>query len=857
MIQVHLNVIVRNIRTDNGTEFVNHTLRDYYEEVRISHQTLVARIPQQNGIVERRNRTLVEAARTMLIFSKAPLFLWAEAVATACYTQDRSLIRKRHNKKPYELHHDQKHVHVFGALCYPANEGEDLGPRPKLLTPRTISSGLVPNIPSLTPYVPPTKNAVIAPEPTVSTVIPLGVEEVDHDIEVAHMDNNSIVKFPIPEPCSRESSTQVVIPNHVNLINQLPEHINKWTKDHLINNVIGDPSRPVSTRQQLQDESLFCYFNAFLSSAKPKSYKDALTESCWIEAMQEELNKFERLKVWELVPHPCCVMVITLKWIYKVKLDELGGVLKNKAHLVERIYCHEEGIDFEESFSPVARLKAIHIFIAFAAHMNMVIYQMDVKTTFLNAFCVRRSMLANRIAPRAWYDLLLSFLLSQKFTKGTVNPTLFVRREGKDILLYGMETCEPADTLMMEKSKLDEDPQGKVVDPRRYRGMIGTLMYLTANADHNRVSTARHLHQAFSTRTTVISHQKAWNAKHVLRDSEKAGRRRGRVMVVRIRNKVNVEMEEDIERQGLFLPSFKTIMNPQETQQVATHDEKWVPFTERVNISSTNVRLETIVPQKEETFQVYSIKKVQGIDSYEFLLANKKCVVNANVFRTILDICPRAEGVNFTDVPDNDTTLAFFINLGYKGPLYKHTNMFMDHMHYPWRTLAAIINKCLSRKIGSKEKLRKSRIDILWGMFYRENVDYPELIWEDLAYQIDHRKEKRSRRENMPFPQFIKVIINHFLKQHNSLSNLKYQHYHTIKDDGIACRLGFVRIVEDYQEYGLSIPETMLTEAIKQSESYKMFIKYSTGHITPKKSRGKGSQRKKTADVSHPAKAKT
>ncbi|GKB81074.1 hypothetical protein Tco_0947969, partial [Tanacetum coccineum] len=132
----------------------------------------------------------------------------------------------------------------------------------------------------------------------------------------------------------------------------------------------------------------------------------------------------------------------------------------------------------------------------------------------------------------------------------------------------------------------------------------------------------------------------------------------------------------------------------------------------------------------------------------------------------------------------------------------------------------------------------------------RENVDHLELIWEDHAYQIDHRKENRSRCENMPFPQFTKVIINHFLKQYNSLSNLKFQHYHTIKDDGIVCRLKFVRIGEDYQEYGLSIPETMLTEAIKQSESYQMFINYSTGQIPPKKSRGKGSQRKKTTDDS-------
>ncbi|GJS18951.1 hypothetical protein Tco_0413423 [Tanacetum coccineum] len=119
-------------------------------------------------------------------------------------------------------------------------------------------------------------------------------------------------------------------------------------------------------------------------------------------------------------------------------------------------------------------------------------------------------------------------------------------------------------------------------------------------------------------------------------------------------------------------------------------------------------------------------------NSYEFLLANKKCMVNADVFRTILDIFPRVEGVDFTDVPDDDATLAFLIKLGYKGPLYKYTNMFVDHMHPPWRTLVAIINKCLSGKTTSNDKLRKSRIDILWDMFYRENVDYPELIWEDL-----------------------------------------------------------------------------------------------------------------------------
>nr|GEW78828.1 retrovirus-related Pol polyprotein from transposon TNT 1-94 [Tanacetum cinerariifolium] len=247
------------------------------------------------------------------------------------------------------------------------------------------------------------------------------------------------------EPISRKlknnrNAHEVVIPNHVHSIIQPPEHINKWTKDHPIDNVIGDPSRPVSTRQQLQDEALFCYFDVFLSSIEPKSYKDALTES----------SRSDR------------VMVITLKWIYKMKLDELGGVLKNKARLVARGYCQEEGIDFKEYFALVSQLEAIRIFIAFAAHINMVVYQMDVKTAFLNGilreevyisqpdgfvdlenpnhvYNLKKALYELKQAPRAWYDLLPSFLLSQKFTKGTIDLTLFVRREAIQAQLNNLE----------------------------------------------------------------------------------------------------------------------------------------------------------------------------------------------------------------------------------------------------------------------------------------------------------------------------------------------------------------------------------------------------------------------------------
>ncbi|GJR48336.1 retrovirus-related pol polyprotein from transposon TNT 1-94 [Tanacetum coccineum] len=162
---------------------------------------------------------------------------------------------------------------------------------------------------------------------------------------------------------------------------------------------------------------------------KPKYFKSAIIKDCWFQAMQDEIHEFDRLQVWELVPQPDCVMIIALKWIYKVKLHEYGDVLKNKARLVAKGYRQEEDIDFEESFVPVVRIEAIHIFIANAASKNMTIDQMDVKTTFLNGelkeevyvsqpegfidpdhptyvYRLKKAFYGLKQAPRAWYDTL-------------------------------------------------------------------------------------------------------------------------------------------------------------------------------------------------------------------------------------------------------------------------------------------------------------------------------------------------------------------------------------------------------------------------------------------------------------------
>nr|GEV88516.1 hypothetical protein [Tanacetum cinerariifolium] len=230
----------------------------------------------------------------------------------------------------------------------------------EVVAPEPAASTGSPSSTTVDQDAPSPSNSQTTPE-TQSSIIPNDVKDDNHDLNVAHTNNNLFFGILIPTVPSNQSSSMNVIHIIVHPDHQISKQNSKWTKDHPLENIIGELARPVSTRLQLHDQALFCYYDAFLTSVKLKTYKDALSQSYWIEAMQEELNEFEHLG-----------------------LDELGGILKNKAQLVARGYHQEEGIDFEESFAPVARLESIRIFLAFAAHMNMVVYQMDVKTAFRN-----------------------------------------------------------------------------------------------------------------------------------------------------------------------------------------------------------------------------------------------------------------------------------------------------------------------------------------------------------------------------------------------------------------------------------------------------------------------------------------
>nr|GEV32456.1 copia protein [Tanacetum cinerariifolium] len=441
-----------------------------------------------NGVVERRNRTLIKAARTMLIYAQAPLFLWAEAVTTACSTQNRSIIRLRHGKTPYELLHnklpDLSFLYVFGVLCYLTNDSENLGklqPRADIgifigyaskrkafriynrrtrrivetihvdfdeltamaskqsstgpvlneMTPATISSGLAPEvIASIDDVIPPVQDDLTS-LPSLTTV--------DQDA-----------------PSASKSHTTAETQSSV-----IPQDVKEDNLDIEVAHMGNDPlfGVPIPEVPYAQSSST------------------------------EELNEFERLKVWELVPRPDKVMVITLN--------------------------QPDGFVDQDNPNHMYKLK--------------------------------KALYGLKQAPRMWYDMLSSFLISQDFSKGSVDSTLFIRRNSNDLLLvqiyvddiifaastlelcdlfanlmrlkfnmsmmgkisfflglqisqsprgifinqskyaleslkkYGFESCDLVDTPMVEKSKLDEDKEGKAVDPSHYRGMIGTLFYLTAS----------------------------------------------------------------------------------------------------------------------------------------------------------------------------------------------------------------------------------------------------------------------------------------------------------------------------------------------------------------------------------------
>ncbi|KAJ9541437.1 hypothetical protein OSB04_027943 [Centaurea solstitialis] len=524
------NLTVRSIRSDHGTEFKNSTLETFFDQKGISQNFSSVRTPQQNGVAERRNTTLIEAARSMLSEANLATQFWAEAVNTACYTQNRSLIVKRFRRTPYELFRNRKpsieHLHIFGCVYYILNNKDNLGkfdsksddgiflgyssisktyrvfnkrrqtieetihvkfdesgptfPHPhenSEINQWADSFFQVPDIPIADPSPqdlpdgfeedPPTPPTQISIPPIINATPITQVTPPEPD-QPTNSEGFSQVTPPEPAPTNLLPDPSVNEASTSGQVYQPPAL--RWTKNHPIDQVLGNPSSSVKTRRQSGN---VCLYVNFISENEPKEIDDALRDPAWVSAMQEELAEFIRNNVWLLVPRPRKRTIIGSKWIFRNKLDEIGTIIRNKARLVAQGY----------------RLEAIRLFLAFAAHMNFKVFQMDIKNAFLNGklnkevyvaqppgfvdpkfhdhvYKLNKAPYGLKQAPRAWYDTLSTFLLSKGFVRGKIDSTLFLKKYPKHILLVQIyvddiifgstnpKLCEKFELLMKSEYKM-------------------------------------------------------------------------------------------------------------------------------------------------------------------------------------------------------------------------------------------------------------------------------------------------------------------------------------------------------------------------------------------------------------------
>nr|KAJ0217759.1 hypothetical protein LSAT_V11C300154580 [Lactuca sativa] len=423
---------VKQLRSDHGTEFRNSTLEEFCDHKGIGQNFSAPRTPQQNGVAERRSRTLIEAGRTLMIHVGLPMSFWAEAVNTACFTQNRSLIHRSHKKTPYEMLKSRKpdvsFFHVFGCICY-------------ILIQRDPRSKFEPKA---------DKELLSCP----SEEVPLAGDEADI--------SDSIV--PVPRSLNQDtaarssndsSGADETLEAEDSSVSNSPESASvSKHRYHPVDQIIGNIHDGVRTRSRVSNN--FCMYVNFVSMILPDKIHTALQDANWIKAMQEELNEFERHKVWTLVPRPSGKTITGTRWVYRNKVDKDGIITRNKARLVAQGFTQIECIDYGETFAPVVRIEAIRLFLAYASYMNFIVYQMDVKTAFLHGvleeevflnqppgfvdkdrpdyvYRLDKAVYGLKQAPRAWYETLTSYLLENGYRRGAIDNTLFIKNKGSDM----------------------------------------------------------------------------------------------------------------------------------------------------------------------------------------------------------------------------------------------------------------------------------------------------------------------------------------------------------------------------------------------------------------------------------------
>ncbi|GKB31879.1 retrovirus-related pol polyprotein from transposon TNT 1-94 [Tanacetum coccineum] len=415
MIQNKLGCSIVSIRTDHGREFDNEVQFGKYCDLNgISHNFSAPRTPQSNGVVERKNRTLQEMSRTMLNEQSIPQKFWCNAIDTSTYIINRVSIRRILGKTPYELLRGRKpnlnYFRVFGSKCF-------------ILNKRDYFTKFDPKSYEGTP--PPPKTSPLEDDELVEeeAIEVSKIKPVGNDLEDISLENNQMVNI-------------------------------KESKSHPLENVIGNLNQR-TLRSQAQDKSnFFC----FISTIEPKNINEALKDKNWVMAIQEKLNQLKTNDVWGLVPDPMDMTIIGTKWVYRNKLDENEVVTRNKARLVAQGYNQQEGIDYDETYAPVARLESIRILLAYACALDFKLYQMDVKSAFLNGFIneevyvaqppgfidfakpnyvykLKKALYGLKQAPKAWYDRLKAFLIKHNYSMGMVDNTLFTKKKDSNIII--------------------------------------------------------------------------------------------------------------------------------------------------------------------------------------------------------------------------------------------------------------------------------------------------------------------------------------------------------------------------------------------------------------------------------------
>ncbi|CAN0825310.1 Retrovirus-related Pol polyprotein from transposon TNT 1-94 [Linum grandiflorum] len=524
----------------------------------------------------------------MLNDFSVPTRFWAEAVNTACYVINRVLIRNKTMKTPYEIWKNLKpnisYFHPFGCRCFILNTKDHLG-KFDAKSDEGIFLGYS-NLSKAYRVFNKRSNKI---EESIHVLFDQTAcddanlqDTFDEDFGLipsnsASIQNNSNLFTPdlstgdidreedlqqLVENSNPEDTSEVVEnqSHQDNNDKQAPPHI---IQRHPPSQVIGNFNERLVTRSKAAH-------SAFVSLVEPKNVKEALLDENWNFAMTDEMVQFARLHVWDLVPRPDDRIIIGTKWVFRNKTNDKGDIIRNKARMVAQGYDQEEGIDYDETFAPVARLEAIRLLCAFAALNKFKLFQMDVKSAFLNGdlseevyvaqppgfedsnfpnhvYKLRKALYGLKQAPRAWYDKLSSYLLTNEFIQGSVDKTLFTKRVKNDILIvqiyvddivfgssneslstefsrimqksfemsligelnyflglqvnqgttgtflcqtkycksmlerFGMDSVKPAVTPMSTSLKISLDDSNPVINEKLYRGMIGSLLYLTAS----------------------------------------------------------------------------------------------------------------------------------------------------------------------------------------------------------------------------------------------------------------------------------------------------------------------------------------------------------------------------------------